>query len=210
VLFCFGPLPIPSKNGPVVDCSCNEACTCHDTPHDYLRSCCTLALRGQNVDASGPQLQSRPQPPMSNCFRPAAYLPSRFQTPGSTRRSTPPFICLSHSQPGESERRISCKEALAVVRHYASGRKASAVSPNGVHVGATSDGLDKKDCEKDDPIVSREWTYGRVDDRGVGSMRDCCGSIFTKENIYKQIGSFPLEAGKNYVVQVHSRRMLRR
>ena len=34
-------------------------------------------------------------------------------------------------------------------------------------------------------------------------MRDCCGSIFTKENIYKQIGSFPLKSGKNYVVQVH-------
>jgi len=71
-------------------------------------------------------------------------------------------------------------------------------------VGATSDGLDKKDCEKDDPIVRAEWTVwegGRIVE--WGSMRDCCGSIFTKENIYKQIGSFPLEAGKNYVVQVH-------
>jgi acyl-homoserine lactone acylase PvdQ len=71
-------------------------------------------------------------------------------------------------------------------------------------VGATSDGLDKKDCEKDDPIVRADWTVweeGRIVE--WGSMRDCCGSIFTKENIYKQIGSFPLEAGNNYVVQVH-------
>ena len=71
-------------------------------------------------------------------------------------------------------------------------------------VGATSDGLDKKDCEKDDPIVQADWTVWR-DGRIVewGSMRDCCGSIFTKENIFKLVGMFPLEAGKNYVVQVH-------
>jgi hypothetical protein len=71
-------------------------------------------------------------------------------------------------------------------------------------VGATSGGLDKKDCEKDDPIVRADWTVwedGRIVE--WGSMRDCCGSIFTKENVYKQIGSFPLEASKNYVVQVH-------
>jgi hypothetical protein len=71
-------------------------------------------------------------------------------------------------------------------------------------VGATTDGLDRKDCEKDDPIVRADWTVwedGRIVE--WGSMRDCCGSKFTNENIYEQIGSFPLEAGKNYVVQVH-------
>lgn len=71
-------------------------------------------------------------------------------------------------------------------------------------VGATSGGFDKNDCEEDDPIVRGDWTVwegGRIVE--WGSMRDCCGSIFTNENIYKQIGSFPLEVGKNYVVQVH-------
>jgi len=71
-------------------------------------------------------------------------------------------------------------------------------------VGATSGGLDKKDCEKEDPIVRVDWTVWE-EARIVewGSMRDCCGSIFTEENIYKQIGSFPLIAGKKYVVQLH-------
>ena len=70
-------------------------------------------------------------------------------------------------------------------------------------VGVTS-GFDKKDCEKDDPIVRADWTVWK-DGRIVewGSVPDNCGCIFTNSNIFKQIGSFPLEAGKNYVVQVH-------
>jgi len=64
--------------------------------------------------------------------------------------------------------------------------------------------LDKKDCEKDDPIVRANWTVwedGRIVE--FGSIPDNCGCIFTNENIFKQVGSFPLEAGKKYVVQVH-------
>ena len=71
-------------------------------------------------------------------------------------------------------------------------------------VGVTLGPLDKKDCEKDDPIVRADWTVwegGRIVE--WGSIPDDCGCIFTKENIFKQVGSFPLEVGKNYVVQVH-------
>jgi hypothetical protein len=71
-------------------------------------------------------------------------------------------------------------------------------------VGVTSGPLDKKDCEKGDPIVSADWTVwedGRIVD--FGSIPDDCGCIFTSENIFKQVGSFPVEAGKSYVVQVH-------
>jgi len=71
-------------------------------------------------------------------------------------------------------------------------------------LGATSGGLDEKDCESGDPLVRADWTVwedGRIME--WGSMRVVGGSIFTNENIYKQIGSFPLESGKNYVVQVH-------
>lgn len=70
--------------------------------------------------------------------------------------------------------------------------------------GATSGPAEKKDCEKDDPIVRADWTVwedGRIVE--FGSTRDCCDSIFTNDNIFKQVGSFPLEAGKSYVVQLH-------
>ncbi len=71
-------------------------------------------------------------------------------------------------------------------------------------VGVTTGPLEKADCEKGDPIVQADWTVwegGRIVE--FGSIPDNCGCIFTKENIYKLVGMFPLEAGKNYVVQVH-------
>lgn len=72
-------------------------------------------------------------------------------------------------------------------------------------VGATSGSrLDKKDCEKDDPVVRADWTVwedGRIVE--WGSIPDNCGCIFTDKNIFKLVGMFPLEAGKKYVVQVH-------
>lgn len=72
-------------------------------------------------------------------------------------------------------------------------------------VGVTSGPLDKKVCERDDPIVRADWTVwedGRIVE--FGSIPDNnCGCKFTNENIFKLVGSFPLEAGKSYVVQVH-------
>jgi len=71
-------------------------------------------------------------------------------------------------------------------------------------VGATSGPLEKKDCEKDDPIVRADWTVWE-DGRIVqwGSIPNDCGCKFTNKNIFKQVGSFPLEADKKYVAQVH-------
>lgn len=70
--------------------------------------------------------------------------------------------------------------------------------------GTTSGPLEERDCKKEDPIVRADWTVWE-DGRIVqwGSIPDGCGCKFTKENIFKQIGSFPLEPGKKYVVQVH-------
>jgi hypothetical protein len=62
----------------------------------------------------------------------------------------------------------------------------------------------REDCRMDEPIVRADWTVwenGRLVE--WGSIPDRCGCIFTNENIYKLVGSFPLEAGKKYVVQVH-------
>lgn len=71
-------------------------------------------------------------------------------------------------------------------------------------IGATSGRSEGKDCDKNDPVVRADWTVWE-DGQIVhwGSIPDNCGCIFTNKNIFKQVGSFPLEAGKKYVVQVH-------
>lgn len=70
--------------------------------------------------------------------------------------------------------------------------------------GTTAGPLDKRPCEKDDPILRADWTVW-LDGRIVqwGSIPDNCGCKFAAEDFFKQIGSFPLEKGKKYVVQVH-------
>jgi len=69
--------------------------------------------------------------------------------------------------------------------------------------GTTLGRLDAKGCERGDPIIRADWTVWE-DGRMVewGSIPDDCGCIFTNKNIFKQVGSFPLEAGRKYVVQV--------
>jgi hypothetical protein len=167
-------------------------------------SCSVLTLPAQEVDASGPRLHPRPQAPNEQLLPPSSVAPFVVQNPkkypqkyasvympislAAGRVRTPEFPVKKHSQ---------WYDIMLQVEKPLPFRRMECM------VGATSGGLDKKDCEKDDPIVRADWTVwedGRIVE--WGSMRDCCGSIFTKENIYKQIGTFPLEAGKNYVVQV--------
>ena len=167
-------------------------------------SCSVLTLPAQEADTSGPRLHPRPQAPNEQLLPPSSVAPFVVPNPkkypqkyaavympislAAGRVRTPEFPVKKHSQ---------WYDIMLQVEKPLPFRRMECM------VGATSGGLDKKDCEKDDPIVRADWTVwedGRIVE--WGSMRDCCGSIFTKENIYKQIGSFPLEAGKNYVVQV--------
>ena len=71
-------------------------------------------------------------------------------------------------------------------------------------MGVTSGPLDLKDCTSDDPVLRADWT---VWDSGLivqwGSIPDLCACIFTDKYIFKLLGSFPAEAGRKYVVQVH-------
>jgi hypothetical protein len=70
-------------------------------------------------------------------------------------------------------------------------------------VGVTMGPLDIQHCESDDPILRADWTvWGDEQIVHWGSIPDRCGCKFTNKNIFKLIGSFPLEAGKKYVVQV--------
>jgi len=164
-----------------------------------------FSLPAQEVDTSGPRLRSRPQAPNEQLLPSSSVAPYVVPNPkkypqkyavvympislAAGRVRTPEFPVTKHSQ---------WYDIMLQVEKPLPFRRMECL------VGATSGGLDKKDCEKDDPIIRADWTIwegGRIVE--WGSMRDCCGSIFTKENIYKQIGSFPLEVGKDYVVQVH-------
>ena len=71
-------------------------------------------------------------------------------------------------------------------------------------MGVTAGPLEKKDCSSDDPLLRADWTVWE-DAHMVrwGSVPDGCACIFTDKNIFKSLGSFPAEAGKKYVVQVH-------
>jgi hypothetical protein len=166
-------------------------------------SCFVLAPRAQN--ANGPRLHLRPQAPDEHLLPTSSVAPFVVPNPkvypqkyaavympvslAVGRVRTPEFPVRQHTQwydiVLQFEKPLPFRRMVCMV-------------------GATSGGLDLRDCEKDDPIVRADWTVwedGRIVE--WGSMRDCCGSAFTKENIYKQIGTFPLEAGKNYIVQVH-------
>lgn len=162
-------------------------------------------LSAQAVGASGPQLRPRPQAPHEQLLPPSSVTPFVVPSP----RKYPQKYAAVYMPVSLAAGRVRTPEFLVEKRSQWYDLVLQVEKPLPFRrmvcmVGATSGLFDKKDCERDDPIVQADWTVwenGRLVE--WGSMRDCCGSSFTKENIYKRIGSFPLEAGKNYVVQVH-------
>jgi len=168
-------------------------------------SCDVLALPAQEVDGNGPRLRLRPQTPNEQLLPPSSVAPFVVPSPkkypqkyaavympislAAGRVRTPEFPVRKRSQ--WYDIMLQFEKPLPFLRMVCM-------------VGVTSGTLDKRDCGKDDPIVRADWTVwedGRIVE--WGSIPDNCGCIFTNENIFKQVGSFPLEAGKNYVVQVH-------
>jgi len=168
-------------------------------------SCTGLSVPVQEVDANGPRLRPRPQAPNEQLLPPSSVAPFVVPNPKkypqkyaavympvsltAGRVRTPEFPVKKHSQ--WYDIMLQFEKPLPFRRMVCM-------------VGVTSGPLDKKDCEKDDPIVRADWTVwndGRIVE--WGSIPDNCGCIFTNDNIFKQVGSFPLEAGKNYAVQVH-------
>ena len=166
---------------------------------------CVFPLAAQDRSVGGPQLHTRPQapneqllpssdvptnPPLnhkqypqkySSVYMPISLAYGRIRTPEfPVKKRTQWYDIMLQFEKPLPFRRMECM------------------------VGVTTSPLDKKDCENDDPIVRADWTVwedGRIVE--WGSIPDNCGCIFTNENIFKQVGSFPLEAGKKYVVQVH-------
>jgi hypothetical protein len=168
-------------------------------------SCGVFALPAQESDASGPELHLRSHAPNEQLLPSGSVAPFVVPNPkkypqkyaavympvslAAGRVRTPEFSVKKRSQ--WYDIMLQLEKPLPVRRMVCM-------------VGVTSGPLDKKDCEKDDPIIRADWTVwedGRIVE--WGSIPDTCGCIFTNDNIFKQVGSFPLEAGKNYVVQVH-------
>lgn len=169
-----------------------------------IASCCILALRAQNADASGPQLHSRPKTPDEQFLPPgdvptieqpdrkkypqkysSVYMPVSLAV-GRVR--TPEFPVEKHSQ--WYDIMLQVEKPLPFLRMQCM-------------VGVTLGPLDAQYCDSDDPILRASWTVWE-DEHIVewGSIPEGCGCKFTNKNIFKLIGSFPLEAGKKYVVQV--------
>ena len=136
-------------------------------------SCSALSLPAQEVDASGPQLHPRPQAPNEQLLPPSSVAPFVVPNPkkypqkyaavympislAAGRVRTPEFPVMKHSQ---------WYDIVLQVEKPLPFRRMECM------VGATSGGLDKKDCEKDDPIVRADWTVwedGRIVE--WGSMR---------------------------------------
>jgi hypothetical protein len=168
-------------------------------------SCGVLALPAQEVDASGPRLQPRPQAPNEQLLPPSSVAPFVAPNPkkypqkyaavympislAAGRVRTPEFPVKKHSQ--WYDIMLQLERPLPPLKMRCM-------------TGATLGPLDAKDCEKNERVLWADWTVWE-DGRIVqwGSIPDNCGCIFTDKNIFKLIGMFPLEAGKKYVVQVH-------
>jgi hypothetical protein len=70
-------------------------------------------------------------------------------------------------------------------------------------MGVTTSPLDLKDCSSDDPLIEADWKVlsdGQVVDHGSSSSPG--GAKFTKDYIFKFLGSFSTLPGKKYVLEV--------
>ena len=171
-------------------------------------SYCVLALTAQDAGTSGPQLHSRQgppsQPPAEQLLPPSSVAPFVVPSPkkypqkyaavympvslASGRVRTPEFPVEKHSQ--WYDIMLQLEKPLPFLRMQCM-------------VGVTMGPLDAQHCDRDDPILRADWTVWEGEHIVQwGSIPDGCGCIFTDKNIFKMIGSFPLEAGKKYVVQV--------
>ena len=70
-------------------------------------------------------------------------------------------------------------------------------------MAVTSSPLDSKNCTSEDPLLRSDctvWNEGQIVSSGSSTTK--ADATFTKENIFKFLGSFPALAGKKYVVEV--------
>lgn len=164
-----------------------------------------LALPAQEVEPTEPQLQSRPKAPNEQLLSASSVAPFMVPNPKKFPQKYAAVympVSLAAGRVRTPEFVAKYSQAYDIMLQF---EKPLPFSRMECMAGVTGPSrLDKKDCQKDDPIVRADWTVwgdGRIVE--WGSMRDCCDSIFGNKYIFKLVGMFPLEAGKKYVVQVH-------
>ncbi|HEX5235264.1 MAG TPA: hypothetical protein VFW25_08045 [Silvibacterium sp.] len=160
-------------------------------------------LSAQEVDASEPQLHARPQAPNEQLLPASSVAPFVVSNP----KKYPQKYAAVYMPVSLAAGRVRSPEfSVAKPQWYDIVLQVEKPLPflRMVCMVGVASAIDKKDCEKDDPIIRADWTVWR-DGRIVewGSIPDYCACAFTDKNIFKLIGGFPLEAGKRYVVQVH-------
>jgi hypothetical protein len=70
-------------------------------------------------------------------------------------------------------------------------------------MGVTAGPLDLKNCTSNDPLLRADWTVwedGKI--ASTGSSTTQADAKFTKDYIFKFLGSFYADAGKKYTVEV--------
>jgi hypothetical protein len=78
-------------------------------------------------------------------------------------------------------------------------------------MGATAGPLESVDCTVNDPLLRADWTVwseGRI--LSSGSSTTHADAKYTKDYIFKFLGSFPTLPGKKYVLEVKFTRTGRR
>jgi hypothetical protein len=70
-------------------------------------------------------------------------------------------------------------------------------------MGVTANPFEAKNCTSDDPLLRADWTVwneGQVVSSGSSTTK--AADMYTKDYIFKFLGSFPALSGKKYLVEV--------
>lgn len=170
-------------------------------------SCCVFGLPAQGVVSNEPQLHSRQGPP-PQAPNEQLLLPSNI----------PPFVIPNPKKYPQKYAAVYMPVSLAAGRVRTPEfpvaksqwydivlRIEKPLPPLRMRcmTGATLGPLDAKDCEKNERVLRADWTVWE-DGHIVhwGSIPDEDGDRWDAKDIFIQIGSFGLVAGK-YVVQMH-------
>lgn len=167
-------------------------------------SCGVLALPAQDVEANEPQLHLRPKAPNEQLLPASSVLPFVVPNP----KKYPQKYAAVYMPVSLAAGRVRTPDFVATQSQYYDIvlQLERPLPPLQMRcmTGATLGPLDAKDCEKNERVLRANWTVWE-DGRIVywGSIPDEDGGAFDDKDIFIAVGSFPLEAGRKYVVQVH-------
>jgi hypothetical protein len=70
-------------------------------------------------------------------------------------------------------------------------------------MGLTRNQFDSENCSSDDPVLRADWTvWENGKSVSIGSSTTRADDMYTNDNIFKFLGSFPVLLGHKYVLEV--------